>query len=106
MLGLLLIYWIGNYFYKLARKYKQNEWGYALTGIAVYYVGGFVFVFLIGAIAEIISPGSVDQVSDLVFSLLGVPFGLGSCYFFYVYLERKWEKRRLAETDLTKHLVE
>ncbi len=106
MLGLLLIYWIGNYFYKLARKYKRNEWGYAIFGVAAYYIGGFALSFLVGIVAEVISPGSVENISDLALELMSIPFGLISCYLFYDYLEQNWHKKKLAETDLTKHLID
>ena len=46
MLGFILLYWIGKYFYKLAEKYQKSEWGYALLGIGSYYGGILLAGFL------------------------------------------------------------
>lgn len=92
MLGILLLYWIGKYFYKLAEKYDKSKWGYAVLGVVVYYGGIFVFGISFGIIAEIISPGYLDTVNETALSLLGLPFGALACYGLYKYLKKTWEK--------------
>ena len=51
MLGLLLLYWIGKYFYKLAEAYDKSKWGFTILGIVVYYAGIVVLGLILGAIA-------------------------------------------------------
>ena len=35
MLGLVLLYWIGKYFYKLAEEYDKSKWGFAILGLVL-----------------------------------------------------------------------
>ncbi len=94
MLGLLLLYWIGKYFYKLAEAYDKSAWTYAILGIVAYYGGTLVFGIIFGIIAEIISPGFIDSFNENLLGLLMLPFGLLSCYLLYKYLEKTWKKNR------------
>ena len=90
MLGLLLLYWIGKYFYKLAEVYEKSKWGYAILGVVVYYLGTFVFAFLLA----IFTPNFLDSESDTVIGLISLPFGVLSCYLLYKYFEKTWEKNK------------
>ncbi|WP_339658707.1 hypothetical protein [uncultured Polaribacter sp.] len=92
MLGLVLLYWIGKYYYKLAEEYSKSKWGFTILGILSYYGGTIVFGFLFVIIAEIISPGYVDDFNDSLLGLLALPFGALACYGLYKYLEKTWIK--------------
>ena len=63
MLGLVLLYWIGKYYYKLAEVYNKSQWGFAILGIVVYYAGIVVFAFAVGIIAELVAPGAIEKES-------------------------------------------
>ena len=69
MLGLILLFWIGKYFYKLAEKYNKSEWGFAILGIVVYYAGIFMSSIIIGILLELFSPGSIDEINETLFGL-------------------------------------
>jgi uncharacterized membrane protein (DUF485 family) len=100
MLGLVLLYWIGKRFYKLAEEYNKSEWGYAILGVVVYY-GGIVFVsFIVGFVGAIVSPGFTDNMNDVLFGLLMIPFGILSCYGLYKYLENNWKKNQPDPNEL------
>lgn len=92
MLGLLLLYWIGKYFYKLADKFDKSKWGYAILGVALYYLGTFAFAILFLLVGELYSPGYVETFNDTLLSFLSLPFGLLSCYLTYKYLDKNWTK--------------
>jgi hypothetical protein len=92
MIGVLLLYWIGKYFYKLAEKYNKNKWGFAVLGIVVYYGGIIVFGISFAIIAEIVSPGFIDTANETALSLLSLPFGALACYGLYKYLKKTWKK--------------
>ncbi len=92
MLGFLLLYWIGKYYYKLAEAYNKSKWLFTILGIVVYYAGTFVFGFIIGAIMEINSPGYTETVNEFLYGLMMVPFGIISSYLFYDYLKRSWRR--------------
>lgn len=94
MLGLILLYWIGKYFYKLAEEYDKNKWVYAILGIIVYYGGIIAFSFSLGVIAEFVSPGFFDSFNETLLGIIMLPFGILSCYLLYSYLEKTWEKSK------------
>ena len=92
MLSLLLLYWIGKYFYKLAEEYDKSKWGYAILGIVVFYSGAIIIGGIIMFIVEMLSSGFIDRFSDNVLGLIMMPFGALSCYLLYKYFEKTWEK--------------
>lgn len=92
MLGLVLLYWIGKYHYRLAGEFNKNEWGFAILGIIAYYIGTFFFGLVLGAVVEFNSPGYWDDSNEMLFGLMMLPFGILSTYLWYKYLERSWKK--------------
>lgn len=93
MLGLVLLYWIGKHFYKLAEEYRKSQWGFTILGIIAYYGGIVFFSFTLGIVLEIISPGYVESINEFVFGILMIPFGLLTCYLLYLYLEKTWKRK-------------
>ena len=92
MLGLILIYWIGKYFYNLADDYNKSKWGFTILGVVSYYGGLLFFGFAIGIIAEIFSPGFFDGFNETLYGLICLPLGVLTCYLLYQYLEKTWKK--------------
>jgi hypothetical protein len=95
MLGILLIYWLGKYFYKLAEVYDKSKWGFAVLGVVTYYAITFVFAITFVIVAEIVSPGYIDTVNERVLDLISLPFGLLASYLLYKYLKKTWKKNQL-----------
>jgi membrane protein implicated in regulation of membrane protease activity len=94
MLGLVLLYWIGKYFYKLAEEYNKSQWGFAILGIVVYYGGILLFSVVVAIIMEIIFTGFLDTVNETLYGILMIPLGILSCYLLYKYLEKTWKKNK------------
>lgn len=92
MLGLLLIYFIGKYYYDLAINHGKNKWAFALLGVATYYVGTFVGGLVIGIGIELWGETSVDDMSSLVLGLIALPFGLAACTGLYYILKMSWKE--------------
>lgn len=90
MLGLILIFFIGKYFYELAQDYYKHRWLYAILGIIVYYAAGAVFGLILG-IADAIFILNINWDNAMAWNLLGIPIGIGADYGFYYLLKRKWE---------------
>lgn len=90
MLGILLIYWIGKYFYQLADKNNQNKWLFAILGIAVFYITQFIFAIILVFLNEF-GITNVD-LDSFALNLLGIPLGFLGCYIFYILLEKSWKK--------------
>lgn len=91
MIGLLLIYFIGKYFYDLAILHDKSKWGWAVIGVVSYYAGAFLLAFALGMIAEFISPGFFDNTPEMVLNLVAVPLGLISVYGVYQLVKKNWE---------------
>jgi ABC-type multidrug transport system permease subunit len=90
MLGLLLIYWIGKFFYQLAEKNNQNKWLFAILGIAVFYITQFIFALILVFLNEF-GITNVD-LDSYALNLIGIPLGFLGCYIFYILLEKSWKK--------------
>ncbi|MDG3583542.1 hypothetical protein [Galbibacter pacificus] len=89
MLGLLLIFFIGRYFYQLADDYNKNKWGFAILGIVIYYAGTFVAGIFIG----LFYPTALETMDSLALNLIALPVGIIFCGVLYYILERNWEKK-------------
>lgn len=97
MLGILLIYFIGKEFYKLANFNGKNKWGYAVLGVFAYYLGTFVFGIFLAIYLELFSSTSIEEMNNLLINLIGLPFGLLSSWITYKLLERNINKKRTIE---------
>lgn len=90
MFGILLIYWVGKFFYQLAIQFNKSKWGFAVLGLATYYGSQIIFGFILAMFNEIFTLGvDFDSVG---INLLGIPIGAGACYLLYKFLEKKWKR--------------
>lgn len=100
MLGLILLYFVGKEFYKLATKFKkEGTWKFVVLGTASYYGGMLIGVFLFTIIAMIGFEYDVEEMNDALLGLMGVPVGIGLCYTLYKTLEKKW-KSEVESSDM------
>ncbi|PWH83171.1 hypothetical protein DIS18_01040 [Algibacter marinivivus] len=103
MLNILLIYFIGKYFYQLAGKYKQNKWLYAILGVGSYYLGAIVIGgILVGLYVEFMTDSYIENYSKRTLGFILMPFGIGCAYLFHYLLEKRWRKT----VDLVKDEIE
>lgn len=100
MLGLLLIYFIGKSYHKLAAEYDKSKWAFAVIGIVTYYAGTFLFGILLGITIELMNPGWIDGVSEFALGVMAIPFGLGATAGLYFLLKRIWETNRKDAMEL------
>lgn len=98
MLGLLLIFFIGKYFYKLSEEYNQNKWLFAILGVVVYYAAGFAFGLILG-ILDLLFEWNLDFDNMFGINLISIPLGIAACYGFYFLLKKKWEKSVVLVKD-------
>jgi hypothetical protein len=92
MLGWILIYFVGRKFYNLAGKYDKHQWGFGILGVVSYYAGLLLGALALGIIFELVSPGSIENVSDVVVGLMAIPIGILTCWGTYILLQRSWSK--------------
>ena len=89
MLGILLIFFIGRYFYNLALKYDKNGWLYAVIGVVTYYGTGLLVGFALAILALILEwEDFLYEENTLFLNLLSIPVGILGCYILYYFLER------------------
>lgn len=102
MLGIIFIIFVGIRFSKLAFDHDRNRWAFALLGIATYYVGFYLFCFLLGIIIAATGNGSfLTETNAFLLALMGIPFGIGSCVALYYGLRSYWKKNPIvSQTDL------
>jgi len=92
IIAFALIYFVGKSYYTLAERHNKSKWGFAILGVASYYVGLMIGAIIISLIYEFGFSQSVEDVSDVVLGLLSVPAGILSCWGFYKILENSWSK--------------
>jgi hypothetical protein len=97
MLGLVLIYFIGKYFYKLAEEFGKNKWGFAILGVVSYYGGAFLGGIILGLISIVWDGFEVEYMSDMQLGLMAIPFGLLMCFGAYTLLKKIWTKNKKEE---------
>jgi FtsH-binding integral membrane protein len=94
MLGLLLVYFIGKYFYQLAFEHNRSKWGYAILGVVVYYsttlLAGIVIAY---AYFEFVDE-TIERGIEMLLSILTVPFGILGAYILYKKLEKNWSNSK------------
>lgn len=101
MIGILLIYWVGKFFYDLAQTYTKSKWGYAILGLVVYFGSQLVLGFVLAIFNDLFALG-IDFENNYGINLLGIPVGILACYILYHYLQKKWKKEYvnpLSEID-------
>ena len=91
MIGFLLIYFIWKRFADLANEYQHKKWVFGLLGVASYYIGTVIAGLALGLLMVFFN-FNVDFDNTLLMSLIGLPFGILTCYLVYSFLKKKWEK--------------
>ncbi len=100
MLGIFLLYFIGEKFYKLAASFDRNKWGYAILGIAAYYFGTLVFGVLFWVAVDLWGDMPMETTNSTVINIVAVPFGLLSCYGLHKILKNQWDRNSVEDPDI------
>lgn len=99
--GLFLLYFIAKAFYKLAEEYSKNKWLFAITSIAIYYLGTFLSGMIIAIVSELVFKYPIDNIEDIVLSIMAMPFGLLTVWLLYKFLEKKWKNtNQFTDSDI------
>lgn len=99
MLGILMLFFIGRYYYQLAFEFEKNKWVFAIIGILTYYAGTLIAAFIFGAVAVLSGNESWLEMGDLGLSLIALPFGLLAAWGLYRILDNNWKNKKKASTD-------
>jgi len=99
MLGIILIYVLGKYFYKLADKYNKGKWLYAILGIISYYFGATIIGGIVLVLLDLLFELDLNWDNNSGLSLLIMPFGIVTSYLLYYLLKRQWSKSAIVTKD-------
>lgn len=99
MLGLILVYFIGKWFYDLAAKYNRSKWGFAIAGIASYYGGILIGGVIIGISYELVTSQPVDEANETLLGLMALPVGVLMCWGLYRLLQSNWLRDQETRKD-------
>ncbi|MGB1104057.1 MAG: hypothetical protein ACPG21_10570 [Crocinitomicaceae bacterium] len=105
MLELLAIYFIGKSFYDLALKYEKNKWVFAIIGAVTYFASLFLVGLIIGMLS-VTSSFNLNNVSDIVLSLIAIPVGILFCVILYQILKSAWKKQAMHQQESSELLDE
>ena len=102
MLGLVLIYFIGKTFYDLAAEFNKSKWGYAILGVALYYLGTFIGGLVIASyFIYTVSDSNMEDLNSMSLAIIAIIFGIISCTIGYRIL--KWhikKEDRISDSEL------
>ena len=101
MIGFLFIYFIFNFYSKLALKYDKNKWVFGFIGLLLYYATTFAFGVLYAIIYELLGNTFTDSdANNIYFQISAFGVGIGVAYGINRMLEIKWEREKvLSEKD-------
>lgn len=103
MIGLLMLFFIGRYYYQLAFEYEKNKWVFAIIGIACFYAGTIIFGFVFGFIAVATDNISMIEMDDMLLGLMALPFGILATWGLYRILNNTWKNKKAEEAE---HLID
>lgn len=92
MLGLLVLYFIGKAYYKMADRHGRSKWGFAILGCVIYYGVIILASFVVGILAVIFEWERIFELPDVMLGLMAIPFGLLAQWGFRLILEKNWER--------------
>lgn len=96
ILQLLLLYYTGQAFSRLAGKYERNIYLYALVGPAVLFLLQQCSLF---GINILVAFEYINNISVLYYGLISIGGAIILTYFLYEYLERKWKYPKKVVSD-------
>lgn len=92
LLTLFLTFYIAYTYYRLAAKYDNRPWQYAVLGVATYYGSIYGGEFFLDILVNTLNIDFSLYVSDLFISLMLLPIGIICSWRFYVYLKSEWSR--------------
>ncbi len=100
MIGLLLLYFAGKAYYDLAKLYGKSQWGFAILGVASYYIGLFAGGFLLGAVLVAMGQETfLMNTNEYLLGLMALPIGILTCWLLYKYLSKRWSNESTQDSS-------
>jgi len=106
MIGVFVMYLVGKGFFDLAQKFNKNQWGFAIAGVASYYIVQMLAGFALGIYWG--WKHGLDRVEAIVdeqywlLTIITVALGALGCWAFYEFLKSRWAdevNREISHTE-------
>ena len=98
MLGLIFLFFVGYYYYRLAEDHGKNKWLFGFIGLVCYYGTTFVTSTIYHLFYKY--TGSLGFDVSLA-TLIPVGLGILMCILLYQILEHKWKKEEAPVDEKT-----
>lgn len=105
MLGIVLLFFIGRAFHRLAGAHGHSPWGYAVLSIVLFYAIQILLAFIPVFIWGLIDPAGADEFlvtleeRELLYSLLAAVLAGAGIVGLYYGLKRRWENNGAAVVE-------
>lgn len=101
IIDIILIVVTGKYYMQLAEKYGKSKWGYAILGVATYYIVAVLFALILGLLYAVFNPEALESLNEFVIGLIALAVGVGGTTVLYYFLEKSWKKNHKIENKVT-----
>lgn len=99
MLSFVLLYFLGRPFYQLAQAHERSKWGWAILGIVVFYASAIIGGAVLAIIALYGFEFDIENMSDILMSVMVIPFGILGCWLFFKSIKKSWTKSVANNSD-------
>lgn len=99
ILGYILIFYIGFYFYRLAENHHKNKWIFGFLGIAIYFLGLVIYPLYIRFFDNL----ELFDFNLVVISFKSFTIGLVLVFISFQFLSFIWKpKKKTNKEDIEK----
>ena len=86
---MILLFVFGFTFYRLAKQFNKNPWGWGFLGAAMFVAFQFIVGICFGILYEF---AIINELEDRTLSILAAILSAIITYFIYAFLKKKWNK--------------
>ena len=90
ILGYILIFYIGFYFYRLAENHQKKKWLFGIVGIATYFSGILIYPLYV----RFFYVDEIDEFDISAISLKSSLIGLLFVFFLFQLLSLIWSRKK------------
>lgn len=90
ILGYILLFYIGFYYYRLAENHNKNKWLYVILGVILYFIGLIGYTFFV----KFLTNKKYDELDIVMVSIKAVFTGVLVVFIVFQILDTVWERKR------------
>lgn len=100
VISLIILVFIGKYYYELAQEFEKHRWLYAILGVLVYFAAGFIVSYsIVGLVLLKLIEFDFNSFSNLM--MLEYVSGVSFAIILYIILNIAWgRKEKLKKREI------